>query len=64
MIGTYNYFLYSGDVELVQELWPKYEAALDYSLSTLNDDGIVSLKGIKDWGRLTYSNERSSASML
>mgnify|MGYP001559766395 CR=1 FL=1 len=64
MIGTYNYLLYSGDVDLAQELWPKYEAALNYTTSTLNADGIISVKGVKDWGRLTSSNERSSASML
>lgn len=64
MIGTYNYFLYSGDAELVAELWPKWEAALDYASSLVTPAGIVSVQGVSDWGRLTYSNERASASML
>lgn len=64
LIGTYNYFLYSGDVDLIEELWPKYQAAVNYSTSLLTSDGIVSVEGEKDWGRLTYGKERSSASML
>ena len=64
MIGAYNYFLYSGEMELLEELWPKYEAGLDYALSLLNEENIVSVQGAKDWGRLTSTTERSSVSML
>lgn len=64
MIGMYNYLLYSGDEELVEELWPKHEAALAYARSLRTPDGIVSVRGDRDWGRLTSSKERSSASML
>lgn len=64
MIGMYNYFLYSGDHELVEELWPKHEAALEYARSLRTSDGIVSVKGNRDWGRHVFSDERASASML
>ena len=64
MIGMYNYLLYSGDEELVEELWPKHEAALEYARSLRTSDGIVSVRGDRDWGRLTSSQERASASML
>lgn len=64
MIGLYNYFLYSGDVELVEELWPKYEAAVEYAQSLINSDGVVSVKGEADWGRITGSKERCSVSGL
>lgn len=64
LIGTYNYYLYSGDTELLEELWPKYEAGLDYALSLLNSDHIVSVRGESDWGRFTSTKERSSISML
>lgn len=64
MIGMYNYLLYSGDEDLVEELWPKHESALEYARSLRTADGIVSVKGDRDWGRITSSKERCSASML
>lgn len=64
LIGTYNYFLYTGDTDFIQEVWPKYTKALRKSLTTINGAGIVSVTGEKDWGRWTYERERSSASML
>lgn len=60
----YNYFLYSGDEDLVRDLWPKHEAAVTYALSLINESGVVSLRGARDWGRLTSVADQSSASML
>ncbi|KAF2022433.1 glycoside hydrolase family 78 protein [Aaosphaeria arxii CBS 175.79] len=65
MVGAYNYFLYSGDVDLVESIWPKHQAALGYALSLIdNSTGVVKVQQYRDWGRLTYGDLRSSASML
>lgn len=64
MIGTYNYFLYSGDAEFAANVWSKFEAATDYALSLITTSGIVKVKQAADWGRQTFANERASASML
>lgn len=64
MIGTYNYYLYTGDEDFIQQIWPQYVAAMNYSLNTIIDSGIVNVTGAADWGRWTYATERSSASML
>ncbi|PLB51610.1 alpha-L-rhamnosidase B [Aspergillus steynii IBT 23096] len=64
LIGTYNYPLYSGDVDFVTEIWPKYVKGMNHSLSLLTESGIVNVTGEDDWGRFEYSTERCSASML
>ncbi|KAL0937980.1 alpha-l-rhamnosidase [Colletotrichum truncatum] len=64
LAGTYNYFLYTGDEEFVESIWPKYIKAISNSRKKVNEKGIMNVTGDKDWGRWTYSNERSSASIL
>ncbi|KAM0542569.1 hypothetical protein ACHAPJ_012740 [Fusarium lateritium] len=64
LLGTYAYFLYSGDHTTLSTLWPKYLLAMENSLSKVNNAGIMSVTGIKDWGRATFANERASANML
>ncbi|KAJ4248487.1 hypothetical protein NW762_012825 [Fusarium torreyae] len=64
LLGTYAYFLYSGDQTTLSTLWPKYLLAMNNSLSKVNGAGIMSVTGIKDWGRTTFANERASANKL
>ncbi|KAI8161151.1 hypothetical protein KHU50_008329 [Colletotrichum sp. SAR 10_65] len=64
LVGTYNYFLYTGDEEFMTSIWAKYLKAVANSRAKVNSKGIMAVTGEKDWGRWTYSNERSSASML
>ncbi|KAF4893319.1 hypothetical protein CGCF415_v012735 [Colletotrichum fructicola] len=64
LVGTYNYFLYTGDEEFMVSIWAKYLKAIANSRAKVNSRGIMAVIGEKDWGRWTYSNERSSASML
>lgn len=64
LIGTYNYLLYSGDEDFIRDNWSKHEAAVAYAWSLISDAGVVSVKGNRDWGRLTSANDRASASML
>ncbi|CAH0038273.1 unnamed protein product [Clonostachys rhizophaga] len=64
LIGTYNYYLYTGDDSFLEDNWEKYTRALSHTLGTLTEDGIVNITGTADWGRWTYSVKRASASML
>ncbi|UQC89131.1 bacterial alpha-L-rhamnosidase domain-containingprotein [Colletotrichum lupini] len=64
LVGTYNYFLYTGDTDFMTSIWPKYLKAINLSRSKVSDKGIMNVTGAADWGRWTYSTERSSASML
>ncbi|KAF5002460.1 hypothetical protein FDECE_10619 [Fusarium decemcellulare] len=64
LVGTFNYYLYTGDDEFLETVWPRYLKAITKSLGQLNDQGIMTVKGDKDWGRVTYGKDRASASML
>ncbi|KAF9552097.1 glycoside hydrolase family 78 protein [Agrocybe pediades] len=53
LIGTYNYFMYSGDVKWLQNIWTNYtkavaflEAKVDY-----NGTGLMDITGLRDWAR-------------
>ncbi|KAI1074195.1 glycoside hydrolase family 78 protein [Whalleya microplaca] len=66
MIGTYNYVLFSGDIDFIETNWDKYRLAMDFldgqldpSLNLLNISGYTD-----DWGRLYVDNISTSAQML
>lgn len=63
--GLYNYVLYSGDIEFIEDHWSNYENSIAYTKSLLlGDKGIVNATGQDDWGRITGSPERCSISSL
>ncbi|KAL2825113.1 Six-hairpin glycosidase-like protein [Aspergillus pseudoustus] len=64
IIGTYNYFLFSGDEEFLTGVWDKYTKALDYSLGKVMENGLLNATQPADWGRWTYDTVASSANML
>lgn len=64
LIGVYNYILYTGDVDWMAEIWPRYVKAMTYASDLVGDLGIVAVNGTADWARWLYSDERASASML
>ncbi|KZM28619.1 catalytic [Ascochyta rabiei] len=64
LIGFYNYYLYTGDEIFVQNYWSKYVLGVNRMLGKIDSRGLVNVTGTADWGRWTYSSERSSASML
>ncbi|KAF5019944.1 hypothetical protein F66182_8041 [Fusarium sp. NRRL 66182] len=64
LVGTFSYFLYSGDDTFLESIWPKYVKAMTKSLGQINDQGIMTVIGEQDWGRVTYGKDRAAASML
>ncbi|KAL2809054.1 pectin lyase fold/virulence factor [Aspergillus granulosus] len=64
IIGTYNYFLFTGDEEFLVDLWPKYSKALGYSLGKVMENGLLNATQTADWGRWNYGTVASSANML
>ncbi|KAF7557605.1 hypothetical protein G7Z17_g548 [Cylindrodendrum hubeiense] len=55
LIGTYNYFLYSGDEEFLESIWPQYTKALNYTLGHLTSAGIVKVFWDEDFGAFKES---------
>jgi uncharacterized protein (DUF608 family) len=64
IIGTYNHFLYTEDVEFLEETWPRYVKAMDYTYSKMTSAGIFNATSQGDWGRWKYSTLASSVNVL
>ncbi|KAF9459381.1 Six-hairpin glycosidase [Collybia nuda] len=52
LIGTYNYYLYSGDVEWLQTVWTNYTRAVAFLEGKVDKTGLINITGLRDWARL------------
>lgn len=64
LIGTYNYWLYSGDDNWVQSIWSNYTQAVSYLASRVDDTGLFDVAGTRDWARLGQGGHNSEANAL
>ncbi|KAI0849830.1 glycoside hydrolase family 78 protein [Daldinia vernicosa] len=66
MIGTYNYVLYSGDVDFIRGIWTKYLLAMSFIANQFDSSlGLLNITGYTDdWGRFNVSSTQASAQML
>ena len=51
LVGIYDYYLYSGDLDYVETNWHTYKFALNYSLSFIDDSGLMNVTTSADWLR-------------
>ncbi|KAJ7641068.1 glycoside hydrolase family 78 protein [Roridomyces roridus] len=53
LIGTHNYFLYTGDLEFVKTVWANYTRALAFLESQVDETGLADVPTAfqNDWGR-------------
>lgn len=52
LIGVHNYFLYSGDMEFLDDLWSNYTKAVGFVLDKVDQSGLMNITGTEDWARL------------
>ncbi|KAJ7197058.1 Six-hairpin glycosidase [Mycena rebaudengoi] len=53
LIGTYNYYLYSGDTVWVQSIWSNYTKAVAFLEAKVDPSvGLMNVTGLRDWARL------------
>ncbi|PCH42963.1 glycoside hydrolase family 78 protein [Wolfiporia cocos MD-104 SS10] len=65
LIGTYNYFLYSGDYEWMENVWSNYTKAVRYLAGKVNaTTGLLDVTGTRDWGRLWQGGFNSEANAI
>ncbi|KAI1805334.1 glycoside hydrolase family 78 protein [Daldinia bambusicola] len=66
MIGTYNYVLYSGDVDFIRGIWTKYLLAMSFISNQLDSSlGLLNITGYSDdWGRFNVTSTQASAQVL
>ncbi|KAK7032676.1 glycoside hydrolase family 78 protein [Favolaschia claudopus] len=53
LIGTHNYYLYTGDLDFVKFVWANYTKALNFLESQVDDTGLANVPTAfqNDWGR-------------
>jgi hypothetical protein len=64
LIGAYNYFLYSGDIDWLQEVWTNYTKAVGYVLGKVDSSGLMNITGTNDWARLGQGGHNSEGNAL
>ena len=52
LIGTYNYYLYSGDDAWLQTVWANYTKAVAFLEGKVEPEGLMNVTGLRDWARL------------
>ncbi|KAK2627360.1 hypothetical protein QTJ16_003326 [Diplocarpon rosae] len=66
LVGTYQYVLYSGDIEWLKEKWDAYTTALTVSIRKVDETGLLHVSSTNDWIRpgMTGHNVEASAILL
>lgn len=64
VIGVYEYVMYSGDVEFLNENWLKIKSAIQFIAAKIDSTGILYVTGNNDWGRYTQGGYNTQANAL
>ncbi|KAL0952961.1 hypothetical protein HGRIS_007172 [Hohenbuehelia grisea] len=65
LIGTYNYFLYTGDLVWVQSIWANYTKAVAFLEGKVDKKiGLMNVTGLRDWARLGGGGINSAGNAL
>lgn len=51
LIGTYDYVLFSGDLNFLNSNWAKYQLAMSFITSKIDSTGMIDITGASNWGR-------------
>ena len=64
MIGTYNYVLYTGELDFLSMNWPKYLHAMDFILGKVDSSNLLNVTGIRDWARWQQGFHNTEANTI
>ncbi|EPQ59764.1 Six-hairpin glycosidase [Gloeophyllum trabeum ATCC 11539] len=66
LLGTHSYFLYTGDIGLVQTVWANYTKAVAFLSSQIDETGLLNVRAdfSNDWGRVGGAGRNSAANAL
>ncbi|EIW56811.1 Six-hairpin glycosidase [Trametes versicolor FP-101664 SS1] len=64
LIGTHNYYLYSGDVDWLQTAWANYTKAVAFLEGKVDSSGLMNVTGLRDWARLGGGGHNSEGNAL
>lgn len=52
LIGTHNYYLYSGDLDWLRNVWANYTKAVAFVTNKVGPTGLMNITAPTDWARL------------
>ncbi len=66
LIGAHDYYLYTGDLEFIQNVWENYTFALSFLQSQVDSTGLMNVPQSfsNDWGRDGGVGHNSAANAL
>lgn len=64
MIGTYNYVLFTNDLDFLALNWAGYLKAMDFIWAKVMSPGLLNVTGIRDWARWQQGFNNSEAQMM
>ncbi|KAE9407353.1 Six-hairpin glycosidase [Gymnopus androsaceus JB14] len=64
LIGSYNYYLFSGDDEWLSTIWPNFTLAMSYIEGRVDSSGLADIIGLRDWGRLGQGGHNAEANAI
>ena len=65
LIGTANYYVYSGNLAWLQSIWAKYKLGIKFSLAKVNGaHGLMNVTGSNDWARGDQGGENIAANAM
>lgn len=51
MLGIRDLYFYSGDLQFLEEFWEQWKLAMNKSLSSIDDSGLMNVTAPNDWLR-------------
>lgn len=63
ILGLNNYWIYTGDIEYLQENWGRVKQALGYSLSFIDETGLANVTSSADWLRVGMGRHNIEVSL-
>ncbi|KAK3703778.1 hypothetical protein LTR37_014224 [Vermiconidia calcicola] len=64
LIGVADYYLYSGDIGYLQGKWSQWKAGLNYSLSFIDNSGMMNVTSPADWLRFGMGGHNIEANSI
>ncbi|CAO2655371.1 Nn.00g104350.m01.CDS01 [Neocucurbitaria sp. VM-36] len=64
LIGVADHYLYTGDIQYLKSLWDKWKLALSFSLSYIDDTGLMNVTFPYDWLRFGMGGHNIEANAI
>ncbi|HEY3870632.1 MAG TPA: hypothetical protein VGM10_19875 [Actinocrinis sp.] len=64
LVGTWNYYLYTGDLSWLGGIWSQYQLGVNFITAKVDGNGLLDVTGDSDWARSDQGGENIEANVL